>query len=159
MVQACWRRGTVGAVGLGKVLRWDCYIGPSLPHSVSMARLLTPQSSESSRSVRRRFRRWPCTGRGWGNTVAGVACWVLFRGRRRLCRGSPPPPVIIGGAARLPFLWVLLGESRLGGDFGTVGLLLGPAVRAALISLWRDWTDMAAARRPRGMRFRLLDMK
>src|SRR5207244_12403072 len=52
-------------------------------------------------------------------------------------------PVIIGGAARLPFLWVLLGI--LGGleTFGIVGLFLGPAVMAALISLWRDWTDMA----------------
>ena len=35
-------------------------------------------------------------------------------------------PVIIGGAARLPFLWVLLGI--LGGleSFGIIGLFLGP---------------------------------
>jgi len=48
--------------------------------------------------------------------------------------------VIIGGAARLPFLWVLLGI--LGGleTFGIIGLFLGPAIMAALISLWRDWT-------------------
>ncbi len=52
-------------------------------------------------------------------------------------------PVIIGGAARLPFLWVLLGI--LGGleTFGIIGLFLGPAIMAALISLWRDWTDVA----------------
>jgi len=51
-------------------------------------------------------------------------------------------PVIIGGAARLPFLWVLLGI--LGGleTFGIIGLFLGPAIMAALISLWRDWTDV-----------------
>jgi predicted PurR-regulated permease PerM len=50
-------------------------------------------------------------------------------------------PVIIGGAARLPFLWVLLGI--LGGleTFGIIGLFLGPAIMAALISLWRDWTE------------------
>lgn len=50
-------------------------------------------------------------------------------------------PVLIGGAARLPFLWVLLGI--LGGlqAFGLLGLFLGPAVMATLISLWRDWTD------------------
>jgi predicted PurR-regulated permease PerM len=49
-------------------------------------------------------------------------------------------PVLIGGAARLPFLWVLLGI--LGGleSFGVVGLFVGPAVMAALISLWREWT-------------------
>ena len=44
-----------------------------------------------------------------------------------------------------PFLWVLLGI--LGGleTFGVVGLFLGPAVMAALISLWRDWTDPLSA--------------
>jgi predicted PurR-regulated permease PerM len=49
-------------------------------------------------------------------------------------------PVLIGGAARLPFLWVLLG--LLGGleTLGFIGLFLGPAIMAALIALWRDWT-------------------
>ena len=53
-------------------------------------------------------------------------------------------PVLIGGQAKLPFLWVLLGI--LGGleGFGLVGLFLGPAVMAALIALWREW--VAAAR-------------
>ncbi len=50
-------------------------------------------------------------------------------------------PFLIGGAARLPFLWVLLGI--LGGleTFGLLGLFLGPVVMAALISLWREWTQ------------------
>ena len=49
-------------------------------------------------------------------------------------------PYLIGGAIRLPFLWVLLGI--LGGieTFGLLGLFLGPVVMAALMSLWRDWT-------------------
>src|SRR5215472_549571 len=48
-------------------------------------------------------------------------------------------PALISGAARLPFLWVLLG--LLGGleTFGLLGLFLGPAVLAALMALWRDW--------------------
>ena len=52
-------------------------------------------------------------------------------------------PVLIGGATRLPFLWVLLGI--LGGveTFGLLGLFLGPAIMAALILLWRDWTGDA----------------
>ena len=52
-------------------------------------------------------------------------------------------PVLIGGATRLPFLWVLLGI--LGGlqTMGFLGLFLGPAVMAALIALWREWTDPA----------------
>jgi len=65
-------------------------------------------------------------------------------------------PVLIGGAIRLPFLWVLLGI--LGGleTFGILGLFLGPAIMAALISLWREWTgphpvdDAAPIRRPEG---------
>ena len=54
-------------------------------------------------------------------------------------------PVLIGGAVRLPFLWVLLGI--LGGleTFGILGLFIGPAVMAALVSLWREWTEIAAA--------------
>jgi predicted PurR-regulated permease PerM len=50
-------------------------------------------------------------------------------------------PFLIGGAARLPFLWVLLGI--LGGleTFGFLGLFLGPALMAALIALWREWTE------------------
>jgi predicted PurR-regulated permease PerM len=49
-------------------------------------------------------------------------------------------PVLIGGAVRLPFLWVLLGI--LGGleSLGLIGLFLGPAVMAVLIALWREWT-------------------
>ncbi len=48
-------------------------------------------------------------------------------------------PVLIGGSAKLPFLWVLLGI--LGGleGFGLVGLFLGPAIMAALLTLWREW--------------------
>ncbi len=50
-------------------------------------------------------------------------------------------PVIIGEGAKLPFLWVLLGI--LGGieSFGLVGIFLGPALMAALVSLWRGWVD------------------
>jgi predicted PurR-regulated permease PerM len=55
-------------------------------------------------------------------------------------------PVIIGEGAKLPFLWVLLGI--LGGveSFGLVGLFLGPALMAALVSIWRSWvTDSGTA--------------
>ena len=50
-------------------------------------------------------------------------------------------PMIIREGAKLPFLWVLLGI--LGGieSFGLVGIFLGPALMAALISLWRSSTD------------------
>lgn len=64
-------------------------------------------------------------------------------------------PYLIGGAARVPFLLVLFGT--LGGlqTMGLLGLFLGPAVMAALVALWREWTEpepvaatAPAARRP-----------
>lgn len=57
-------------------------------------------------------------------------------------------PVLIGGTTKLPFLWVLLGI--LGGveTFGLLGLFLGPAVMAALILLWREWTRDATTAGP-----------
>ena len=48
-------------------------------------------------------------------------------------------PVFIGGSTRLPFLWVLLGI--LGGveSWGLIGLVMGPAMMAVLMLLWREW--------------------
>jgi predicted PurR-regulated permease PerM len=77
-----------------------------------------------------------------GKTVAaavllGVGMAVIFIADHAI------RPALIGGATRLPFLWVLLGI--LGGveTFGLLGLFLGPAVMAALILLWREWTKDA----------------
>ena len=54
-------------------------------------------------------------------------------------------PNLIGGATKLPFLWVLLGI--LGGveSFGLLGLFVGPATMAALILLWREFTQAPEA--------------
>ncbi len=50
-------------------------------------------------------------------------------------------PILIGGATRLPFVWVLIGI--LGGveSFGLLGLFIGPATMAVLIMLWREYID------------------
>jgi predicted PurR-regulated permease PerM len=50
-------------------------------------------------------------------------------------------PVLIGGATRLPFLWVLLGI--LGGveTLGLLGLFVGPATMAVLVMLWREFVE------------------
>ena len=75
-----------------------------------------------------------------GSAVAGI---VLFVFGMVVVFGSDHfiRPVLIGGATKLPFLWVLLGI--LGGveAWGLLGLFLGPAIMAALILLWREWTD------------------
>lgn len=48
-------------------------------------------------------------------------------------------PALIGGAAQLPFLLVLVGI--IGGmqSFGLLGLFLGPVIMAALLTIWREW--------------------
>jgi predicted PurR-regulated permease PerM len=58
-------------------------------------------------------------------------------------------PVLIGGSTRLPFLWVLFG--LLGGleTMGFIGLFVGPAIMAALIALWREWTGSPEPAAPR----------
>lgn len=54
-------------------------------------------------------------------------------------------PALIGGATRLPFLWVLIGI--LGGveTLGFLGLFVGPATFAVLIMLWRDYVNAPVA--------------
>ena len=52
-------------------------------------------------------------------------------------------PVVIGSATRLPFIWVLFGIFGGVTTWGLLGLFLGPAIMAALIMLWREWTETA----------------
>ena len=52
-------------------------------------------------------------------------------------------PVLIGRAARLPFLWVLLGIFGGLETFGLLGLFLGPAVVAVALTIWRDAAEPA----------------
>ena len=75
-----------------------------------------------------------------GNTVGGVII-LVFGSIVVFVADHFVRPFLIGGAARLPFLLVLLGI--LGGlqTMGFLGLFLGPAVMAALVALWREWTE------------------
>ena len=63
-----------------------------------------------------------------GMTVVGVADHFIR-------------PALIGGATRLPFLWVLVGI--LGGveTLGLLGLFVGPATMAVLVMLWREYVE------------------
>ena len=74
-----------------------------------------------------------------GSTVAAIALFV-FGMIVVFTSDHFVRPVLIGGATKLPFLWVLLGI--LGGveAWGLLGLFVGPAIMAALILLWREWT-------------------
>ncbi len=48
-------------------------------------------------------------------------------------------PILIGGAVRLHFIWTLLGIFGGMEAMGLLGLFLGPAILAVLMSIWRDW--------------------
>ena len=48
-------------------------------------------------------------------------------------------PVLVGGATRLPFVEVLLGILGAVEVWGLVGLVIGPAIMAALILPLREW--------------------
>jgi predicted PurR-regulated permease PerM len=54
-------------------------------------------------------------------------------------------PVLIGNAAQIPFLWVLLGIFGGLETFGLVGLFLGPAIISVLLAIWRDAVAMSAS--------------
>jgi predicted PurR-regulated permease PerM len=59
--------------------------------------------------------------------------------------------VLIGGATRLPFLWVLIGI--LGGveTLGLLGLFIGPATMAVLMMLWREFQHDSRVRQGGGI--------
>ena len=131
-------------VGLGEgALIGIAYIIAGLPHAVSVA-ALTGVLAVIPFGAPVAFGAAALYLAASGSTIAGAAVFcfglvVVFVADHAI------RPIIIGGAARLPFLWVLLGI--LGGleTFGIIGLFLGPAIMAALISLWRDWTETPSA--------------
>lgn len=50
-------------------------------------------------------------------------------------------PRMIGGAARLPFIWALVGILGGADAFGLVGLFLGPVIISTVPVLWRELMD------------------
>jgi predicted PurR-regulated permease PerM len=48
-------------------------------------------------------------------------------------------PTLVGGAARLPFLFAFIGIFGGLATFGLLGLFLGPVIMAALLTVWREW--------------------
>ena len=48
-------------------------------------------------------------------------------------------PTLVGGAARLPFLFAFVGIFGGIAKFGLVGLFVGPRHLAALLTVWREW--------------------
>jgi predicted PurR-regulated permease PerM len=55
-------------------------------------------------------------------------------------------PLLVGGAARLPFLFAFIGIFGGLASFGLIGLFVGPVIMAAVLTIWREWV-MRAGRR------------
>lgn len=73
------------------------------------------------------------TGKAWAAaSVVALGFLVVFVADHFI------RPIVIGGAAQIPFLLVLIGI--LGGlsSLGLVGLFIGPALMAMLVAIWRD---------------------
>ena len=73
-----------------------------------------------------------------GHTVAGGGLFA-YGMVLTLMADNYIRPALIGGAVKLPFIWTLLGIFGGMETFGLLGLFLGPALMAVLMSIWRDW--------------------
>ena len=78
-------------------------------------------------------------------TVAALGVVVLFAGDKIV------RPVLVGGSAKLGFVWVLMGT--LGGveGLGLLGLFVGPVALALSRALWQEWTRSQAQSRTAGV--------
>ncbi|MCP3442263.1 AI-2E family transporter [Bradyrhizobium sp. CCGUVB14] len=73
---------------------------------------------------------------GSGIAAAGVFFWgaaVMLAGDHFVW------PTLVGGAARLPFLFAFVGIFGGLAAFGLLGLFLGPVIMAVLLTVWREW--------------------
>jgi predicted PurR-regulated permease PerM len=76
------------------------------------------------------------SGGGSGLAAVGVFGWgaiVMLAGDHFVW------PTLVGGSARLPFLFAFVGIFGGLAAFGLVGLFLGPVIMAALLTVWREW--------------------
>ncbi|MFB2539370.1 MULTISPECIES: AI-2E family transporter [unclassified Acinetobacter] len=90
----------------------------------------------------------------FGTPVAytGVALWLLSKGLTMHAIGimvwgvaivssadNVIRPLVISGATKIPFLFIMFGV--LGGiaSFGLIGLFIGPVILTVLLAIWREW--------------------
>lgn len=77
-----------------------------------------------------------------GDPLVAALGLATFGGAALAVGDSLVLPALVGEAAQLPFLLVLI--VIVGGmqSFGLLGLFLGPVIMAALLSVWREWIDV-----------------
>lgn len=59
-------------------------------------------------------------------------------------------PTLVGGSARLPFLFAFVGIFGGLAAFGLIGLFVGPVIMAALLTVWREWIFRPAVQEKAG---------
>src|SRR5215216_2975421 len=69
---------------------------------------------------------WAVAIFGWGAAVMLIGDHVVW-------------PLLVGNAARLPFLLALVGVFGGLHVFGLIGLFLGPLIMASVMTIWREW--------------------
>jgi predicted PurR-regulated permease PerM len=82
-------------------------------------------------------------GGGSGIAAGAVLAWgaaVMLSGDQFFW------PRLVGGAARLPFLFAFVGIFGGLASFGLVGLFLGPVIMAAVLTIWREWVMQTSRR-------------
>jgi predicted PurR-regulated permease PerM len=73
---------------------------------------------------------------GSGIAAGGVFAWgalVMVAGDHFIW------PTLVGGTARLPFVFAFIGIFGGLASFGLMGLFLGPVIMAAFLTIWREW--------------------
>jgi predicted PurR-regulated permease PerM len=86
---------------------------------------------------------------GSGFAAAGVFGWgaiVMAAGDHFIW------PLLVGGAARLPFLLAFIGIFGGLASYGLIGLFLGPVIMAAALTVWREWVMRTDRRGPTARR-------
>jgi predicted PurR-regulated permease PerM len=83
--------------------------------------------------------------------VVGLGAIVVFAGDKIV------RPVLVGGAAKLGFVWSLMGT--LGGIelLGLLGLFVGPVVLALSGALWQEWVRNRGPSQPLGFSVTVID--
>ncbi|AMN40476.1 AI-2E family transporter [Rhodoplanes sp. Z2-YC6860] len=73
---------------------------------------------------------------GSGAAAAALFGWGVIV---MLCGDHFVWPTLVGGAARLPFLYAFIGVFGGLASFGLMGLFVGPVIMALLLTVWREW--------------------
>jgi predicted PurR-regulated permease PerM len=74
-----------------------------------------------------------------GGSGIAAACVFVWGGIVMLAGEHFVWPTLVGGAARLPFLFAFVGIFGELAAFGLLGLFLGPVIMAVLLTVWREW--------------------